>query len=105
MEQNDWLWVICPQSVFPSNHYHDDVDFIYALSKDCFIHNVSFEVLSEEVLNPFEFNYKDKINVPIDYVDPVLQFFNDHSVLHSSMNSEYFVEDTFNKNQFVVGSQ
>ena len=86
---------ICSQSVFPFNHYHD-VDFFDALTEYWFCHNVSFVASKEKICNPFEFNYKDKINLPIDYGDPDLQFFNDYDVLHSIMNSEYFTKDIFN---------
>ena len=71
--------------------------FFDALSEHWFVHNVSFEALSEKVYNPFELNSKDRINLPIDYIDPDLQFFNDYNALYSSVNPEYFIEDTINK--------
>ena len=86
--------VLYALNLFPFNHYHEDIDFD---AKHWFGHNVTFDAFIEKVFNQFELNYKNKINLPIDYVDPDLQFFNDYNVLHSPMNSAYFTEDTLKK--------
>ena len=48
------------------------------------------------VFNPFEINDTDNA-ISLFNVDPDIQYFNDYSTTLNYGNSNYFLEDTFNK--------
>ena len=95
-ETNQWLCIVCSKSEFPFNHYDDEIDFLNVLSELWFTHsrNLSFESLTEKIFNPFELN-DHHAPVPVDDIDPDIQYFNDISLGNVFHNSNYFIEDSF----------
>ena len=95
-ETNQWLCIVCSKSEFPFNHYDDEIDFLNVLSELWFTysHNLSFESLTEKIFNPFELN-NHHAPVPVDDIDPDIQYYNDISLGNVFHNSNYFIEDSF----------
>lgn len=81
----NWLCIRCTESLFPFNHFDDNSDFLDTISES----NIPLDNLRQKVLNPFQFN-KDRRNMPLDDIDPDLQFFNDMMVGNAFNNSDYF---------------
>ena len=94
-DTNVWICINCSATCFPFNHIDNDDDFIDALSELWFLNkNFSIHSLKQKIFNPFEFN-EGKSGLPIDDVDPDLQFFNDCAMNNASCNSDYYFIDDF----------
>ena len=95
---NNWFCLRCTQSSLPFNHFHDDDDFIEALSsdwrKDLLIPLNLIKDLNKIFL-PFDLNTDDNDNLPLHDADPDIQYY--QTVCNNTLNScDYHLEDSFN---------
>ena len=95
-DKHNWICKTCTQNILPFNHIEEDSEFMDAISKSWTTSiSLSFKSLSEKVFNPFVINSLEN-NISIFDIDPDIQFFN-QAVNLTNCNSDYFLEETFNK--------
>ena len=96
-DQRDWICSLCINSVFPFNHYDDDVDFMNVISENWTVQMTpTLQELNDIVFTPCEFNDDELTNHPLFNIDPDYQYFNDISN-GTYANCNYFLEDSFFK--------
>ena len=102
---NRWLCISCSNSVFPFNHFEEDIDFLSALS-EYWVDEIklSCEDFRDKVFIPFEFNIDEKS--PLFDTDPDIHFYNTVHGLNLK-HCNYYIEDSFNDkcSQLSISSQ
>ena len=95
-DKHNWICKTCTQNILPFNYIEEESEFMDAISESWTTNiSLSFKSLSEKVFNPFVINSLE-INISIFDIDPDIQFFN-QAVNLTNCNSDYFLEETFNK--------
>ena len=90
---NNWLSTLCIGEALPFNNIEDDIQYVQTLSdKDHF--DKRWDSLYDRLFNPFSLK-EDELEMPLDDVDPDLNFYNDLAY-HSASLCKYYSEDHFN---------
>ena len=93
---NKWLCSKCAETEFPFNHFSEDEDFIKVLSENwSSVSSIHLNHLNSLEFNPFDTN--DGENLPLQNIDPDLQFYNDSTYLENVSNCQYYNEESFIK--------
>lgn len=93
---NNWLCLVCSQSVFPFNHLTDNFEFQSAITENNG-HLVDMN-LSNLVFNPLELNEDERFHQgPLADSDPDLQYYNDATSIGSISHCDYHLAHSFNR--------
>lgn len=90
----DWLCSHCIQDNLPFNHFNDDDLFMDVVSEMwSTTSSANLREIDEKIFNPFDINSENTSN-PLTDADPDVNFFG--HIGSCPVNSEYYLEDTFN---------
>ena len=89
----NWYCTSCNSTTFPFNHLVIDSEFLNAISEMWAVTcNLSLEELNEKIFIPFELN--SDANNPLFDTDPDINYFD--KINGNVLNSDYYLEDSFN---------
>ena len=100
---NDWYCTRCTACIFPFNHYHDDDEFISAVSENWLEQKTPiYNDINNDInlFSPFELN--ENTHSQLNEIDPDLQYYvSQHN--EYAHPCDYYLEDDFNKNISKLG--
>ena len=93
---NPWFCIKCISEELPFNHVIDDLEFRDNINTFfCHMKVSLYQKIENMIFNPFEINDADN-ELPLDNLDPDLNYFNEVSNLTDVSNCKYYFENLIN---------